>query len=371
MQRVASRSAHDLGTGGRPPHGATAGRVLVDLTHCARRTTGLERIAEELFSPETLYPLRLEPVRASGTAGMVLCQQLGLPWRLLRDPRAIVLCPGFPPALPLGLFGGRVLPYIHDLFLLTRPQDLNRRAALYMRPAFRRAVATLPRFLANSEATCAALREVCRPDAEITLYRPTVRDVFRLGHAERGMADRGAGVLRLVALGTIEPRKNLRAAAAILSALRMGAWPGATLDIIGRNGWGEDARHLAGVPGVTLHGYQPASRVRELLAGADILLSTSHDEGLGLPLLEAQYGGLAVVAPDRPVFREVLGAGGTFIETADPAAAARRIEALCAVPDWRADAAGRARRNLARWNGLAERDRLGVIRLIGDLAAGA
>ena len=35
-----------------------------------------------------------------------------------------------------------VVPYIHDCFLLTRPQDLNRRAALYMAPAFRRAVET-------------------------------------------------------------------------------------------------------------------------------------------------------------------------------------------------------------------------------------
>ena len=79
-------------------------------------------------------------------------------------------------------------------------------------------------------------------------------------------------------------------------------------------------------------------RARELLNSADALISTSHDEGLGLPLLEAQYGGLAVIAPEKPVFREVLGSSGSFVDADDAPAAAKKIVAMTEAPDWRARA---------------------------------
>ena len=122
-------------------------RVVVDHTHCGRHVTGLERITLELFSREALAPLDVEIATSRGVLDMALKQTLALPAALAADRRAILICPGFPPSIPAGLFGGRCLPYIHDLFLITRPADLNRRAKLYMAPAFRAAVKRLPRFL--------------------------------------------------------------------------------------------------------------------------------------------------------------------------------------------------------------------------------
>ena len=347
------------------PH---AGRILVDMTHCGRRTTGLERIAQELFSPQALAPLPVEAVTARDRYGMVLKQIAGLPAAALMDRRALVLCPGFPPSLPLTALGWRVLPYIHDLFLLTRADDLNPRAKLYMVPAFRRAVRTLPRFLVNSEHTRAELQRFCRPDAEIALYRPRVRNVFDLAPGARAEAAPVPGRLDLVALGTVEPRKNLAAAAAILTALRGSGLPEARLHVIGRAGWGPDAERLRATPGVVLHGYQEREQVRALLAQADALISTSHDEGLGLPLLEAQFAGLTVIAPDARVFREVLGASGLLIDTSDAAASARRIRAWAEDRAARAEQVGLAAENLARWDRLAESDRGHVIALVADLA---
>lgn len=346
----------------------SAGRILVDMTHCGRRTTGLERIAQELFSPQALAPLPVEAVTARDRYGMVLKQIAGLPAAALLDRRALVLCPGFPPSLPLTALGGRVLPYIHDLFLLTRPGDLNPRARLYMVPAFRRAVLSLPRFLVNSEHTRAELQRFCRPDAEITLYRPRVRNVFDLAPGARAEAVPVPGRLDLVALGTVEPRKNLGAAAAILTALRGSGFPEARLHVVGRAGWGPDAEALRATPGVVLHGYQERDTVRALLAQADALISTSHDEGLGLPLLEAQFAGLTVIAPDARVFREVLGASGLLIDTRDAGASARRIQAWAQDRAARAAQVGLAAENLARWNRLAETDRGRVIALVAELA---
>ena len=59
------------------------------------------------------------------------------------------------------------------------------------------------------------------------------------------------------------------AAAKILDALRMQGFPDATLDIVGRPGWGNDWQALENQPGVTLHGYQSADRVNQLLRRAD------------------------------------------------------------------------------------------------------
>ena len=345
-------------------------RVLVDQTHCGRHVTGLERITLELFSPEALAPLDVHLVRASGRRSMMLRQTFGLPAAVLRDRTSLVLCPGFPPSPLLTLFGrDRVVPYIHDLFLLTRPQDLNRRAKLYMVAPFRLVVRRAKLFLVNSETTAAELRRFCRPQAEILLYRPKVRNVFDVDAAGRADRTNTPGHLRLIAVGTVEPRKNLSAAVAILAALRASSHPHATLDIVGRPGWGVDIERLAAMPGVTVHGYQSAERVRKLMEEADALISTAHDEGLGLPLLEAQYGGLPVITPDRPVFREVLGQSGIILADLDPERAAAQLSVAFAAADWRAVQAQAAASNVQRWNTDAESDRSAVVARLQRLAA--
>jgi glycosyltransferase involved in cell wall biosynthesis len=342
--------------------------ILVDNTHLGRHVTGLERITVELFSATALAPLDVVPVTAHGLRQMLTVQTLGLPLRVAASS-SVLLCPGFPPSPLLRPFASRVLPYIHDDFLITRRAELNMRARLYMAGPFRFALRHYPRFLANSGDTRRKLAAHCRPDAEVTLYRPSVRNVFGLTAWARTELAIQPRPLRLIALGTVEPRKNFGAAATIVSALRARGFPGATLDIVGRPGWGSDWQALGKSPGVTLHGYQPADRVNQLLEAADLFICTSHDEGLGLPLLEAQYGGLPVIAPDAAIFREVLGESGIYINPADTASAAERIAAVLSMQDWRGRYVALAERNLARWNDLARSDRETVVSLIAGLAA--
>ena len=253
------------------------------------------------------------------------------------------------------------------MFLLSRRADLNWRAKLYSARPFELAVRNYPRFLVNSVDTRHKLSMYCRPDAEITLYRPPVRNVFNLSSETRTGRGR-ASPLRLVALGTVEPRKNFVAAARILAALRERGFENATLEIVGREGWGDDWRMLEACPGIILHGYQSTDRARQILQDADVFICTSHEEGLGLPLLEAQYAGLPIVAPDAPIFREVLGQSGIFIDSADLPSSVRIISDAISVPEWRTSHAARAARNLARWNALAASDREVVINLVTRVA---
>lgn len=341
--------------------------IYVDHTHLGRHVTGLERITLELFSQEALAPLDVVPVTAQGAGRMPVTQTFALPSRLL-DPSSILLCPGFPPSPLLRPFAARVIPYIHDMFLLSRRGDLNWRAKLYMAKPFELAVRNYPRFLVNSIDTRHKLSMYCRSDAEITLYRPPVRNVFNLSSENRAGRSGRVSSLRLVALGTVEPRKNFVAAARILAALRERGFENATLEIVGREGWGDDWRVLEACPGVILHGYQSTDRARQILQDADVFICTSHEEGLGLPLLEAQYAGLPIVAPDAPIFREVLGQSGIFIDSADLSSSVRIISDAISVPEWRTSHAARAARNLARWNALAASDREVVINLVTRVA---
>lgn len=341
--------------------------IYVDHTHLGRHVTGLERITLELFSPEALAPLDIIPVTARGTGCMIAAQTIGLPLRLTQSS-SILLCPGFPPSPLLRPFATRVIPYIHDVFLLSRRSDLNRRARLYMAEPFKIAVRNYPRFFVNSIDTKRKLAAHCRPDAEIVLYRPPVRNVFNLSSIGRSDRIKKESALRLITLGTVEPRKNFVAAAKILTALRERGFADATLEIVGRRGWGDDWHMLETCPGVILHGYQPAERVNQILQDADAFICTSHEEGLGLPLLEAQYAGLPIIAPDDAIFREVLDQSGLFIDPTDVASSANRITEALSAPDWRSFYSAHGTENLARWNALAASDRDAVINLIAQIS---
>ena len=328
-------------------------RVYLDLTHLGRQVTGIERVSIEQFEKVAFESAETIPVRATGILSMILRQQLLLPLLALLHPSAHFVFPGFPPSPFFALIRDRVVLYVHDTFLITRAQDLSTKARLYMAPQFAFAVRRLKNFFVNSEKTRVELTAFTAPDAAIRLYRPAVTNVFDLSPAD---AAPDARPMRLVSLGTVEPRKNYLAAVKILEALRAAAHPGAELHIIGRAGWGLDAEKISGHPGVVVHGYLAAKEVKRQLECADVYLCTSHDEGLGLPLLEAQYAGLAVVAPDQTVFHEVLGASGTFIDAAKPADAAQTIARLLAAPEWRANARAAALSNIARWNAAAAAD---------------
>jgi glycosyltransferase involved in cell wall biosynthesis len=340
--------------------------IFVDFTHVHHRPiTGLERIALELFSSDALKPLTITHIMASTRQDMVARQWLGLPWLALRHQCSIVLCPGFPPSVALqAVARGRIIPYVHDLFLIQQTSALNRRAYWYLRPSFVCMLRHQKTFLANSAKTRDELARHVATDARIKLYRPRVRDVFTLSSYPARCAP--ADVLVLVALGTVEPRKNYLYAAEIVDAL-FARGQAAQLRIIGRQGWGGDWEILSRHPHVELLGHLPDAEVRAVVASADLVLCTSRDEGLGLPLLELQYAGLPTVAVDLPIFREILGdRDGLFIPQGDARAAAELIVSTYWVGDWFARGQQHARRILERYNAAAERDRSDVIALIQE-----
>jgi hypothetical protein len=82
-----------------------------------------------------------------------------------------------------------------------------------------------------------------------------------------------------------------------------------------------------------------------------------------------QFAGLLVVAPDKPVFREVLDSSGLLLTSEDPAEAAGVLADRLRRPDWRPEAQALAERNLLRWNRQAAQDRASVVAFFGERLA--
>ena len=338
--------------------------IVIDRTHLGRRASGIERITRDLFSDEALLPLRVRGTRLGAGRFTTLFRQLVCnPLEALLQPNSIWVFSGFPPSPVFGRLAHRSILYVHDLFLIERPDELNRAARLYMAPNFRAALRSFRWFLANSVSTAAQLRNHIDPAAKIQLYRPMARDVLGVGSIATEVMQPVLRPIRIGMIGTIEPRKNYKAAVAILQALESRLAQPVELHIVGRTGWGPDADMLAKTPHVYLHGFIDDNAIVELVRSWTLFLCTSHDEGLGLPLLEIQHAGLPVVAPDKCVFLEVLGRSGTYVDPSCPRVAADAIVALLdgAGPESFKNA---ARLNLQRWNFLADDDHKEVIGLL-------
>lgn len=136
----------------------------------------------------------------------------------------------------------------------------------------------------------------------------------------------------LLSVGTVEPRKGHHQ---LLAALEhhWQAEPDSdiALLIVGRPGWKTDSlqAQMLGHPenGNRLIWLDGASDelLTELYGSVLGLVAASHDEGFGLPLLEALAHGTPVLARDLPVFREVGGPLFDYFTDDTPTALASRI----------------------------------------------
>jgi glycosyltransferase involved in cell wall biosynthesis len=121
-----------------------------------------------------------------------------------------------------------------------------------------------------------------------------------------------AGAARYVlALGTVEPRKNLPTLVRAFDSVCDTA-PGVVLVVAGPDGWGVEAYGEAVAAArhpdrIRRLGYVSEAERAGLLAGATMLAYPSVYEGFGFPPLEAMQAGVPVVASSGGALPEVLG----------------------------------------------------------------
>jgi len=155
------------------------------------------------------------------------------------------------------------------------------------------------------------------------------------GDAARGRALAGADRY-VLALGTIEPRKNYPALVQAFDALAADD-PDLVLVVAGTRGWGGDAFDAAVAAahhGDRVHtpGYVAAHDRRDLLAGASVLAFPSHYEGFGFPPLEAMVAGVPVVTAYAGAVPEVVGDAALLVAPDDVDALAGALSSALTDP---------------------------------------
>jgi glycosyltransferase involved in cell wall biosynthesis len=154
-------------------------------------------------------------------------------------------------------------------------------------------------------------------------------------------------------MGSFMPYKNvdtLVRAAALL--------PEYTLHLMSRVTEQERRRLSELAPGARLVFHDGASdeEYAETLAAATALVTASHDEGFGIPLLEAMVLGTPVVVSDIPIFREIGGDAALYFAPDAPEEVAARVRQLEEDGAWAArSAAGRAQAERYTWDTSAKR----------------
>jgi glycosyltransferase involved in cell wall biosynthesis len=150
-----------------------------------------------------------------------------------------------------------------------------------------------------------------------------------------------------LAVGTLEPRKNLvltlRAYQQLPSKIR-NSYP---LVLIGMQGWGTSALEheiepLVRSGEVLKLGYLPRTELATLMAGASALLYPSIYEGFGLPPLEAMACGLPVICSNSSSLPEVVSDAGILIDSHSENQVSAALLRLIEDDSWREDISRRA-----------------------------
>lgn len=232
-------------------------------------------------------------------------------------------------------FNGPLVITVHDLswirFPHTHPVERVRAMNKYFEPGLRRAAF----ILTDSEFVKRELMDVFGVNAD--RIKPVMLGVEPMFYP-RNTEDTRAVLNRydlvhgqyLLAVGTLEPRKNLQVALRAYMLLPQQVRKNFPLVLVGMNGWRTSALEQQIAPLISAGeirqiGYLPREELAMVTAGALTLIYPSIYEGFGLPPLEAMACGVPVIASEVSSLPEVVGNTGLLINPYDDEALAQTI----------------------------------------------
>ena len=247
---------------------------------------------------------------------------------------------------------------IHDVLFEELPRCYTPQMRTGLRRVTRRLVRWADRLVVPSVRTKSALVERFGADADrvdVVALAPRPLPCREPARFERPT---------FLAVGTLEPRKNL---ARVLAAFRLARTRGleADLVVVGARGWLDDAilAAAAACEGVRVEGAVDDARLAALYAGATALVYPSLGEGFGLPVVEAMAASLPVVTSAATTCADVAGEAALLVDPYDVEAVAVALTRLARDAALRDDLAARGRARAAgfRWETTADGTR-GVLR---------
>jgi glycosyltransferase involved in cell wall biosynthesis len=227
---------------------------------------------------------------------------------------------------------------VHDLAVFRHPDAFNRWTRTYSPRVVPRVLAAARRIIAVSEFTRRELTELLHvPDEKIRVVPNGVDDEF----TREGPAADGEYVL---AVGTLEPRKNLARLAEATRRNRV------ELRVVGGRGWGGVE---VGGNGVRWLGEVSDADLARLYRGALCVAYPSVYEGFGIPVLEAMACGAPVVTSRGTAMEEIADGAAVLVDPNDPAELAAGLERASSERDALV-ARGLERARAFRWDTIAD-----------------
>jgi glycosyltransferase involved in cell wall biosynthesis len=219
---------------------------------------------------------------------------------------------------------------VHDLAFLMRPDCADERLRTYLEGVVPRSVQRADFIVADSENTrndlvvllgvAPASIAVVPGGVEARFVPITDAVVLRTARRRLGVGDAPF----VLAIGVIEPRKNLnRLMDAFFALKQRGAVPAdLKLVLAGGKGWLFDGifEHHAASPvrdDIIMPGFVPDQMLPAIYSAASVLAFPSLYEGFGLPILEAMACGTPVVASLASCLPEVAEGAALMIEPTD------------------------------------------------------
>ncbi|MFZ2114245.1 MAG: glycosyltransferase family 1 protein [Solirubrobacteraceae bacterium] len=252
------------------------------------------------------------------------------------------------------------VPIVYDMVTFEPAMRPNRRSAVIERLTLGTAVRRSTSLIAISQATADALgarfpRAIGRTVVAPLGVTPALTDTL---DAKEAATLPAAGFV--LAVGTLEPRKNLPRLVQAYRRLDRRLQEQHPLVVVGALGW-ETGTTLDALRSLgsrcTMLGHVSDAALAELYRRCAVFCYPSLGEGFGLPVLEAMAAGAAVLTSNLSSLPEVGGDAVDYVDPRDVAAIAAELERLLASPTDRAELGARA---LARsreftWARFAER----------------
>ncbi len=251
------------------------------------------------------------------------------------------------------------VPVVYDLAAFEPTMRPNLRSTVIERLTLGHAVRRSAAFVAISQATADAL-VAHWPQAAA---RTTVALLGPVSAPRQALTAEEAAALPqpgfVLAVGTIEPRKNLPRLVAAYRTLAPELQRRHPLVVVGELGWetGEtlDALRSLGERCLML-GYVSDTALLELYRRCGVFCYPSLGEGFGLPVLEAMAAGAPVLTSKLSSLPEVGGEAATYVDPLDTAAISAGLERVLtdAALGERMRAAGPVRAREFSWARFAE-----------------
>lgn len=264
---------------------------------------------------------------------------------------------------------------VHDMVPFVLPEAAQKRAGAIERATIRHALRRAAALACVSGATERDLVELFPQARGRTAVIPHAahprffeeRSLSALAAARErhGLPERF-----VLAVGTLEPRKNLVRLIDAYAALPEGVRAGTPLVLVGPRGWEvEEIERRAAGAGVRTTGYVTDDDLAALYAACTAFACPSLYEGFGLPVLEALAAGAPTLTSDLSSLPEVAGDAAVLVPPTDVDAIGRGLEQLLTDDALRARlrAAGPERARSYSW----ERTAGGFVSLLARSASAA